>query len=85
MAVIIMVFHSYHLYEIKQYPFMYGRIFVEAFFALSGYFTVCHFEKAKLMGGGHSNAVVDAWHSVALSYNAANLAGLGDICLKNSD
>ena len=52
MAVIIMVFHSYHLYKIKQYPFMYGRIFVEAFFALSGYFAVCHFEKVKLIGGG---------------------------------
>lgn len=69
MAVIIMVFHSYHLYEIKQYPFMYGRIFVEAFFALSGYFTVCHFEKAKLMGG-HSNAVVEAIKYTIKKYRA---------------
>ena len=54
MAIIIMIFHSYHLYEIESWPFMYGRVFVEAFFALSGYFTVCYFEKSKVDRGGES-------------------------------
>lgn len=48
MAIIIMIFHSYHLFAIKDYPFLYGRIYVEAFFALSGYFAVHYFEKNRL-------------------------------------
>lgn len=51
MAVIIMIFHSYHLFSVSNYPFTYGRIFVEAFFLLSGYFTVSYFEKQKIIQG----------------------------------
>jgi len=36
------------LFSVSNYPFTYGRIFVEAFFALSGYFTVSYFEQLKI-------------------------------------
>lgn len=58
MAFIIMIYHSYHLYEIGSYPFKEGRIFVEAFFALSGYFAVCHFKNQKICSGGGSRRLL---------------------------
>lgn len=48
-AIIIMVLHSYHLNNITGYPCKGGYIFVEAFFALTGYFTYFHFMRLKNM------------------------------------
>lgn len=71
MAVIIMVFHSYHLFSIENYPFYYGRIFVEGFFALSGYFTVCYFEKRKMkIGGGTKEVVISSLKYTFNKYKA---------------
>lgn len=42
-SIIIMIYHSYHLYNVSDYPCRGGYIFVEAFFALTGYFTYLHF------------------------------------------
>ncbi len=44
----IMGHHQYHVYA-ENYPFRYGWIFVEFFFILTGYFTMCHFSHSKEM------------------------------------
>lgn len=43
-AIIIMIYHS-DSFNFKEIPFKNGFIFVEAFFALSSYFAICHFQK----------------------------------------
>lgn len=48
MAICIMLYHSYHLHGIANYPFKIGgQIFVEAFFLLSGYFVTKDVETNK--------------------------------------
>lgn len=48
MAICIMMFHSYHLDNIVNYPFKVGgQVFVEAFFLLSGYFVTKYVEISK--------------------------------------